>query len=120
MDVFCAGMDGAETESETKMVCPVTNVVLLQPTVQPSFGTGGNFSVLSSTMSLFARSPLTEMRQIVKECQPLQPPSRTCDLLWIDGLQSLGIGSFFVKYAPADGSSEFTTEIIYGKFGRED
>lgn len=103
-------MVGAEAD---QMVCPVTNAALLQPTVQQPFG---NFSVRSSTMNLFAASPFAaaDIRHIVKDCW-LPGQGQMCDLLWMDGLQSLGTGSFFVKYAPADGSPELITEVLYGK-----
>lgn len=103
-------------ENEGEMVCPVTNSVLLQPTaVQAPFGTGGSFSVRSSTMDLFAASPSAGIRHIVQECQPLRPRG-SCDILWMNGLLSLGAGSFYVRYSPAAGSSVFTeTRILYGK-----
>lgn len=100
--------------TEPEMVCPVTEPVLLQPTVNPPFGANGSFYVTSSTLMLFDANSESELKHVRQNCYPLTVPSGRCDLLLITGLGSLGSGSFSVTYVPPNGIMEVITRVLYG------
>lgn len=109
---FGAGMEQEETGAE--MVCPVTEPVLLQPSVNPPFGANGSFYVRSSTLALFDANSESNLKHVRRNCYPLTVPASRCDLLLITGLGSLGRGSFSVIYVPPNGIMEIITEVLYG------